>query len=135
MSQILCKGTLLKLSMASVLTTIAQLTAIQPPGLKSTSYDSSSFDQSGNARAKDMDGWTEGNDFSASLWWDPALASHAAIAAAISTPVKTTWEVLFPGGKKIDWTSAGLELSPKCDQRTALQCDIKGEIDGLPVIT
>ena len=145
MGMIQSKGTIAKLSIASVLTAVAQATAIQPPGWKSESYDSSYFDQSGAGKAKDMTGWAEGADFSASFWWDHNLASHAAMLAAITTPVKTTWEILFvarptDGGgtytaKKIDFTVADLELTPKVDMAKGLACDIKGGVDGLPVIS
>lgn len=135
MAQTLTKGTLLKTTITSVLTTVAQLTALTPPGWKSQSYDSSSFDQSGVGKQKDMNGWAEGSDFGATIWWDPALASHIAILGFITTPVKVAWEVLFPSGKKIDFTVADLEMSPKVDMEKAASAELKGGIDGLPVVT
>jgi hypothetical protein len=135
MAQTLTKGTLFKFTISSVLTTIAQLMAVTPPGWKSESWESTTFDQSGVGKSKDMTGYAEGNEFSCTLFWDPALASHAAILASITTPVKTAAEVLFPSTKKIDFTIADLELSPKVERDKAAMAELKAGIDGLPVVS
>lgn len=145
MAQIRSKGTLLQTTIATVLTAIVQTTAISPPSMKSLDYDSSSFDQSGVGKSKDMNGWAEGGDWSATIWWDPALASHAALMATITTPIKQTMAIVLPvtpvfGGSPtvahtIGFINAGLELSPKTDMDKAVSCDLKGSVDGLPTVS
>lgn len=133
------------MTIASVLTTIAQVTAITPPGWKSLSYDSSFFDQSGTGKSKDMNGWNEGSDLSATLWWDPTLASHIALLGLVTTPIKNAGAIVLPatpifGGssttsKTIGYTTAGIELTPKLDMEKAVSLDVKAEIDGIPTVT
>jgi hypothetical protein len=137
MAQVRSKGTLLKLSIASTLTTVAQMIENSPPSWKSTDYESKTFDQSGAGVGRDLDGYADGGEFSATFWWDPALATHAAILALITTPTKGTWETLLTGStpNKIDFTSAGIQLSPKLDMGKALQAEVKGNLDGLPVLS
>lgn len=145
MAQYRSKGTLWQMTIASVLTTIAQVTAITPPGWKSLSYDSSFFDQSGTGKSKDMNGWNEGSDLSATLWWDPTLASHIALLGLVTTPIKNAGAIVLPatpifGGssttsKTIGYTTAGIELTPKLDMEKAVSLDVKAEIDGIPTVT
>lgn len=137
MGMIVCKGTLLKLSIASTLTTVAQMIETTPPTWKSTDYESKTLDQSGAGVPRDLDGYADGGEFSATFWWDPTVASHAAMLALITTPTKGTWEQVLTGGtpNKIDFTSAGLQLSPKVDMGKGLQAEIKGNLDGLPVLS
>ncbi|WP_010584453.1 hypothetical protein [Schlesneria paludicola] len=146
MAQYRSKGTLWQMTIATVLTTIAQATAITPPGWKSQSYDSSYFDQSGNGKSKEMNGWVEGSDFGATLWWDPALATHIALLGIVTTPIKNPMAIVLPStpifgsvtpapSKTISFTSAGIELTPKIDMDKGVSLDVKGDIDGLPTVT
>jgi hypothetical protein len=145
MAQYRSKGALWQMTISSVLTTIAQMTAISPPGWKSISYDSSYFDQSGTGKGKEMSGWNEGSDLSATLWWDPTLASHIALLGLVTTPIKNAGAIILPatpvfGGssttsKTIGFTTAGIELTPKLDMEKAIALDIKAEIDGIPTVT
>jgi len=145
MAQIRSKGTLYQATIASVLTTIAQAIALTPPGKKSLSYDSSYFDQSGVGKSKDMTGWAEGNDWSGSLWWDPALASHMALDALITTPTKNAMAIVLPATPiylgsstpvhTISWVNADLEMSPKVEMEKAVSVELKGGIDGLPTVS
>ena len=134
MAQTLTKGTLFKFTISTVLTTIAQLMAITPPGWKSESWDSTTFDQTGVGKSKDMTGYAEGSEFSCTLFWDPALSTHAALLASITTPVKTASQILFPSAKQINFTMADLEMSPKVERDKAAMVEVKSGIDGLPVI-
>jgi hypothetical protein len=145
MAQYRSKGTLLQMTIATVLTTIAQATEISPPGWKSLSYDSSYFDQAGAGKTKEMNGWVEGSELSATLWWDPTLASHIALLGMVTTPAKNAGAIVLPatpiyGGstttsKTIGYVTAGIELTPKLDMEKAVSLEIKAEIDGIPTVT
>lgn len=137
MSLIRSKGTLLKLTIASTLTTVAQMVAHTPPPFKSTGYESKTLDQSGAGVGRELDGYANSAEFDAEFWWDPELASHAAMLALITTPAKGVWQTLFvnSGASTIDYTSADFELSPAVDMGKGLMAKIKGNVDGLAVLT
>ena len=92
-----------------------------------------------------MNGWNEGSDLSATLWWDPTLASHIALLGLVTTPIKNAGAIVLPatpifGGssttsKTIGYTTAGIELTPKLDMEMAVSLDVKAEIDGIPTVT
>ena len=92
-----------------------------------------------------MNGWNEGSDMSATLWWDPTLASHIALLALVTTPIKNAGAIILPatpiyGGssttsKTIGFVTAGIELTPKLDMEKAVSLEIKAEIDGVPTVT
>jgi hypothetical protein len=113
------------------------MTESSPPSWKSTDYESKAIDQSAVGVPRDLDGYADGGEFSATFWWDPTIASHAAVLALITTPTKGIWENVLTCGtpNKIDFTSAGLQLSPKIDMGKGLQAEVKGNLDGLPVLS
>lgn len=137
MAKVKCKGTLLKLEVASVLTTVSQLISVKPPAKRSLSYDSSTLDTTGAGMEKALTGWAESDDFEAEIFWDPDLAVHDAINTDIDTPAETTWQILFvnTGASTLDFVCAGIELSPAVDMADGLKAGIKGELDQLPTLT
>jgi hypothetical protein len=136
MAKIKCKGTTLKLDIASVLTTVSQLISVKPPSKRSLSYDSTTLD-GGVGKTKDITGYAEADDFEGEIYWDPELAVHAAINDNIDTPADTTWQILFvnSGASTLDFGCAGIELSPAVDMADGLKASIKGELDGIPTLT
>lgn len=137
MAKIKCKGTLLKLDIATVLTTVSQLISVKPPSKRSLSYDSTTLDTSGAGMEKELSGYAEADDFEAEIFWDPELAVHAAINDSIDTPAETTWQVLFvnSGASTLDFVCAGLELGPAVDMADGLKASVKGELDQLATLT
>ena len=137
MAKVKCKGTLLKLEVASVLTTVSQLISVKPPASRSLSFDASTLDTSGAGMEKALTGWAEADDFEAEIFWDPDLAVHDAINTDIATPAETTWQILFvnTGASTLDFVCAGLEISPAVDMADGLKASIKGELDQLPTLT
>mgnify|MGYP005660880461 CR=1 FL=1 len=132
-----CKGTLLKVEVASVSTTVAQVMEITPPKSKSLDFEAETLDQAGVGVPRELTGGTDTDPFSATLFWDPVLAVQAAIQAAIDTPAKTVWQLLFVNAEAstIDWNSAGLEFGAVVAARDGLKAELSGNIDGLPVFT
>lgn len=136
MAKIKGKGTTLKLDVATVFTTVAQLISVKPPGQKSLSYDSTTLD-GGAGKTKDVTGYAESDGFEAEIFWDPELSVHAAILANITTPAESNWQVVFvnTGASVLDFVCSGLELSLAVDMNDGCKASIKGEVDGLPVLT
>jgi hypothetical protein len=130
-----CKGTVLSMSVSGVSTSVAQVIEITPPKSKSIDFEAETLDQSGVGVPRELTGYVDADAFSATLFWDPALASQAAIEGEISTPDKTTWSVTCAdsGTTSISWTSAGLEFGAVIGTREGLKAELSGNIDGLPV--
>jgi hypothetical protein len=136
MAKIQCKGTALKIDIATVYTAIAQAISIKPPVMRSLDFDSTTLD-GGVGMTKDVSGYGEGGEFESEIFWDPELAPHAAITDNITTPAETSWQILFvnAGASLLDFDVAGLELSPAVDMKDGLKASVKGNVSGLPVIT
>lgn len=138
MSEVRCKGTVLKLSIASVLTTIAQMTELEPPSWESKDYNSETIDQSAAGIPRQLNGYVDGGKISATFWWDPVLATHQAVLALVTpTPAKGTWEQVLTNGTPnlVDFTTAGLKLSPKIDMGKSMAAQIEGNLDGVAVLS
>ena len=132
-----CKGTLLQVEISSTMTTVAQLIELTPPSMESLSFENLTLDQSGVGVAREITGYTDASPFTGMVFWDPALANHAHITTNITTPAKTTWQIVFAdsGASEIDWVSAGLKFTAEVSARDGLKASIEGDIDGIPVIT
>ena len=150
MPQYRSKGIIFSLTVGSVATAITQMSAVSPPGWKSESYESHYLEQSGAGKQKDMTGWAESSEFSASLFWDPTLAAHIAILAKITTPTKGLGSITLPatpifvdgtGGSTsttaavISFTVADMELTPKAEMGKAVTADLKGSVSGLATVS
>lgn len=130
------KGTVLKLDIASTMTAVGQLLEVTPPKIRTTDFDSTTLDTVLGTE-KDLTGYAESDPFEATLWWDPELAVQAAILAAITTPAKTDWQIVYvnAGASVMDFTCAGLEQGVTVAMQDGLKSSIKGNIDGIVALT
>lgn len=132
-----CKGTLLKVDLASVLTTVAQLVTLKPPKIKSEDFENVTLDQAGVFKGRELTGYAEADDFDAELFWDPQLSNHAKFYDNIATPAKTILQITFvnAGASAIDFTVAGMEFGAEIKMNDGLKTKIKGNVDGAAVLT
>ncbi len=132
-----CKGTLLKITISSVLTTVAQCISLQPPGWAPKGFETMTLDQAGVGEGRDLSGYVAGKDFDAEIFWDPGLASHAALLALSTTPAKNAMEIVFVNddASLIDWTNAELECTPAVAMADGRKMKVQGKIDGVPALT
>jgi hypothetical protein len=132
-----CKGTILQIDIAATMTTIAQLIEVEAPGMASSSFENVTLDQAGVGVARELTGYTDSDPFTAMIFWDPALAPHIKLNDDISTPVKTTWQVVFAnsGATEIDWVTAGLKIKTTVAALDGMKAEVEGDIDGIPVVT
>lgn len=132
-----CKGTLLKVDIASTFTTIAQLVSLKPPKIKSEDFENMTLDQAGVFKKREMTGYAESDSWDAELFWDPGLAPHAKLYDSIATPAKTTFRIVFVNtdASEIEWTNAGLEFGVEVKMNDGLKVSVSGNVDGAAVLT
>lgn len=139
MALILSKGTLLKQEIASVFVTVAQLKTISFDGAESETFDSTTLD-SGTGKRHTPTGYVEGGSFSASGYYDPALAGHQSltdlvnesyIAAGVVVP--QAWKVVFTDNAATEmlFSTVGASAGIKVDPGAALMIEFKGKLTGL----
>lgn len=109
MAKLKGKGTVLQQTISATLTDVAQITDIDLSGEASLDYDSTTLD-GGVFQTKELTGYSSPGTVKAGLFFDPALAGHAAIIALITTPATCVWKLKYSdsGPSSLTYTSAGL---------------------------
>lgn len=134
MAFVKCKGTVLKQSIASVLTAVAQVVSLDLPEMESETYENDTLDNASAGIPYAPTGRTEGGKCSGELFLDPALAGHKALLALLTTPAACNWSVTFADTGATVWTFAGAGFS--LGGTVALKEGLKGKfsikLSGLP---
>lgn len=100
------KGTLLKQTISSTLTTVAQVFSVKSPKGKPDTFDATTLDQSGVGKVKLPTGYVDGGTLTAELFFDPGLAGHKALYAAIVGPLTYLSNVLQVPAYSIVWSDS-----------------------------
>ena len=95
MAQCKVKGTIIKQTIATVLTAVAQITEFSHDGAESETYDSTTVDTSGAGKTYGQTGYTEGGNFNFTIFYDQALSGHQAITDLLTTPAACVWNITF----------------------------------------
>ena len=134
MALVVSKGTILKQTIASVLTAVAQVKSITMSGAGSESYEARTLDVSGAGVPHKVNGWTEGGSVAFGLFYDPALAGHKAILTVMTTPASCVWNIVCAdtGASVIAFTSSAVGHNITVDAATGLSADVTLKVDGLP---
>lgn len=129
-----CKGSFLKLSIASTLTAIPHLIGFQHQGAASKSFRSTALDTVGAYEQKEMTGYSDAGNISAELFYDPAGAPHQAITDLIKTPAKSVWQMGFAdvGNTVQDLSVAGVKFGTTVAMDDGLKASIELELEGDP---
>jgi hypothetical protein len=137
MSTFKSKGTVLKVDVAAVLTPIAQLVELTPPGQESIDVEAPTLDQTGAGIPREMTGYVDASALDCLIYWDPALAVQAILNTNVSTAVKTTAQIVYSNtaASEFDFTLAGQTFTHQTSQRDLLKAKFGGKLDGLPVLT
>lgn len=132
-----CKGAVLSLEVASVSTPVSQLIEVGLPQVQTVDFEAETLDQAGVGMPRELTGYADTDGFSSALFWDPTLASHAAIIAAQTTPAKTVWNITLANAAatEIDFSCAGIKFGGQVARRDGLKANLTGNLDGLPVVT
>lgn len=86
MAQVICKGTVLKRSIASVYTAVAQIISIDLPEFATETYDADTLDNPDAGIPKLPTGRTEGGEVKCELFFDPVLSTHTTYTADALDP-------------------------------------------------
>lgn len=135
MAIIRSKGTLLKLSIASVMTTIAQVPMLDLPEASNETFEADYLDNTAAGIPHKATGRTEGGEIGFELWFDPVLATHQAITDLLTTPASagTAGKIVFADGAATEWgfTAAGVTLGGAVQLKEGLKAKGKLKLDGI----
>ena len=132
MAVVICKGTVVKQTIASVLTAVAQVISVDVGDTKVETFDSTTLDATGSSKTKTATGYAEPGDVSMELFLDPALAGHQAITDEITTPPTsgTVWNLVFADSANTVWpfTVAGNSIGATVDMGDGLKASVTLEL-------
>lgn len=129
------KGTVIKQTISSVLTAVAQITEFSHSGAESETFDATTIDTSGAGKEYAATGYSEGGTFDFTMFYDPALAGHQAITDLITTPASCVWDITFTDSQPdtAEFTGAGLSFGFTGAMNDGLKADVSIKITGLMV--
>lgn len=111
MAKLACKGTLLKLTISSTLTTIAQVIELDKAQDQGETFDADTLDNTSAYIPKQLTGRASSGDISGTLFYDPANTTHQFITDTIAAPVAVAGQILLSDGSNNHGFSAvGLGL-------------------------
>jgi hypothetical protein len=136
MAKLRCKGTVLKVTVATVLTPIAQIVSFDFGDFKSETTEVDTLDNADAGIPKMNTGRADGGKVSGELFFDPALASHTAFYGLVSTPptTETACTVEFTNSPKttMSYNAVGFGLSGQVALKEGLKGKFEMEISKLP---
>lgn len=133
MAKVKVKGTVIKQTISSVLTAVAQIIDFSHDGAQTEEYESTTIDTSGAGKTYSQTGYSEGGNFNFTAFYDPALAGHKAISAYIATPADCVWNVITTDSAPTTnvFTSCSVGFGFTGAMNDGLKCDVKLKITGL----
>lgn len=133
MAKIVCKGTVLKQTISSTLTAVAQIIDMEHSGAESETFDSTTLDTTGAGKEYTATGFSEGGTVNFSLFYDPVLSGHQAITDEVTTPVERAWEITFADAATTSaaFTAAGLGFDFTVDMNDGLKGSVSIKLDQL----
>ncbi len=137
MAKIKGKGTVLKQSIASVLTPVAQVISLDISGIETETFECDTLDNTSAGILYQPTGRSEGGSTSGELFFDPALAGHQAMTDIIITPALTPWEIVFADTATTPWSisGAGLSFGVAIVMNDGLKSSFEIKHSGLPGFT
>lgn len=134
-------GTLLKMDIATVMTTVAGVRSVEFEAPEKELYET---DDLGTTNVnRDFSGRTSGGSVKASLFYDPAAASQVALAAHFNSPtltsgvyVPTAWQVVWsvnPAATQ-PFTGEGIKQSRKAEAGSPLMAEIEIAVTRKPTL-
>lgn len=125
------KGTALQLEVATVMTTIVQLTGIDGPEAEVEDDDGTALDSVGPGREHEPVGWVEPGEVEAEGLFDPALSNHQLLTDLIAAPATQNWQILFSDAT--EWPFAGhlKKLGPTVELASLLRFNFSVKLKGI----
>ena len=133
MAKIKVKGTVIKQTISSTLTAVAQITDFAQDGAETETYDATTLETSGAGKEYSQTGYAEGGSFTFNAFYDPALAGHKAITALVTTPASCVWNITFADAAPTTcaFTSAGVGFSFTGAMNDGLKAAVNLKLTGL----
>ena len=133
MAKVICKGTVIKQTIAMSLTAVAQVISIDHSGAESETFESTTLDTTGAGKEYLATGYSEGGSIDCELLYDPALSGHQAITDEITTPSEVDWEITFAdtGATAMAFTVAGTGWGVTVDMNDGLKASVCLNLDQL----
>ena len=133
MAKIKVKGSIIKITISSVLTAIGQITEFSHDGAESETYDATTIDTSGAGKEYSQTGYSEGGNFNFTMFYDPDLATHQAITDLITTPASVVCDVTFTDATPTTsaFTAAGISFGMTGAMNDGLKANVGMKITGL----
>jgi hypothetical protein len=134
MAKVISKGTVLKQTIASVLTSVAQVISVDLPEMESETFESDTLDNPLAGIPYEPTGRTEGGKCSGELFLDPALAGHKSLLALLTTPALCVWNLVFADAAHTTWpfTGAGFSFGGSVALKEGLKGKFGIKLSGLP---
>lgn len=136
MAKLRCKGTVLKVTFATVLTPLAQVVSFDFGDMKAETAECDTLDNEDAGIPKMNTGRSDGGKVSGELFFDPALASHIAYYGLVTTPptTVTACAILFTNSPQttMSYDAVGFGLSVQVSLKEGLKGKFEHEISGLP---
>lgn len=120
-------GTVLKVTVSSVLTAIAGVRNVDFKSPEVELYDTDDLDDTYAGR--EVTGRTSGGSCSFDKFMDPAAATHTVVKGLINTPAVVAWQIAWSdaGSTTQDFTGSLKSLNQKAERGDALM--ESGEVD------
>lgn len=133
MAKLKVKGTVIKQTIASSLTAVAQITEFSHDGAESETYDATTLDTSGAGKEYGQTGYSEGGNFNFGIFYDDKLAGHQAITDLVTTPAPCVWDITTTAtsAAAMAFTSAGVGFGFTGAMNDGLKADVSLKITGL----
>lgn len=137
MAKVKGKGTVLNMDIDGTPTPVAQVISIDLPDMESETYESDTLDNALAGVPYDPTGRTEGGSAGFELFFDPALAGHAAMLDLLNAPcdyIDVDWSITFADAATTEWPFVGAGFSfggsVALNEGVKATCSVK--LDGLP---
>ena len=119
MAKIAGKGTLFQIAVGASYSTVAQLRDISCSGAEAIVYDSTTLD-TGGGRTSAVTGYSNPGTVTISGLYDPSDDTHNLLTAKITSPVDSTYKIVFSDETEQTFTAAGLsfDVSASLDDAT-----------------
>lgn len=134
MAKIKGKGSLLQLEIASVFTTISQMTSLDFPAPEVETFDGTCLDTTGPGKEPDPTGYADSGECGFELFFDPVLTVHQALTDLISAPAVVNWKAKFADAAVTVWSFAGIltKLSPSAKMNDGVKAQGTIKLKGIP---
>lgn len=133
MAKVKVKGTVLKESIASTLTAVAQVISLEHSGAETETVEADTLDNATAGIPYEPTGRTEGGTVDGEMFFDPALAGHQQFTDHLITPADVAYSLTFADTGSTAWafTAAGVGFDVSLSPGDLVKASFSLKVDGL----